>query len=175
MTEQADAAAGAVGAPRPWRGRDRLTASERRIVALASAAPSAVVLLVLVPFAATGRATLAEVITAAAVHGALLGLAAGFVTVDRLQARQCPGCATRSPRGEPTCPTCGYDLVARPRWVCDQRHDVHIDPGLCPCGRRLQPLPPGRGVGREIVVMLKIGAWLLAFLMGMGVLLRVVG
>ncbi|MDX1509838.1 MAG: hypothetical protein R3249_00680 [Nitriliruptorales bacterium] len=175
MTEHVETAVDPVGTPRPWRGRDALASSERRTVAIASAAPSVVVLLVLTPFAIMGRATFAGVIAAAAVHGSLLGLAAGFVTVDRLQARQCPGCATRSARGVPTCPTCGYDLVARPRWVCDQRHDVHIDPGLCPCGRRLRPLPPGRGIGREIVVMLKIGAWLLAFLMGMGVLLRVVG
>lgn len=162
-------------APRPWRGRDALTAAERRTVAIVAIVPFVVVLVALLPFVAADRATFVEVVLAALVYGVLLGLAAAFVAVDRLQARQCPGCATRNAKDVAACLTCGYDLVARPRFQCDRRHELFIDPGLCPCGRRLLALPPARGIGREIVVMLKVGAWLLVFLMGMGILLRAVG
>jgi hypothetical protein len=176
MADEADdpAVAESVG-PRSWRGRDALTSAERRTVGIASAAPFGVVLVALLPFVVTGRATFIEVVLAALVYGALLGLAAAFVAVDRLQARQCPGCATRSGKGVAVCPTCGYDLATRPRFQCDQRHELYIDPGLCTCGRRLLALPPARGIGREIVVMLKVGAWLLVFLVGMGILVRAVG
>lgn len=144
-------------------------------MAVASAAPFGLLLVLLLPFALLGPATVGEAVSAAAVYGVLLGLATGFVAVDRMQARQCPACTTRVAKGADSCPACAYDLENRPRYVCDQRHEVFLDPGLCPCGRRLQPLPPARGIAREIVVMLRIGAWLLAFLIGVGVMLRAVG
>lgn len=155
--------------------RPPLTSRERRRAVLAGLVPIPVVALLLVPFAVWGPATAGDVIGAAIVYGGLLGLAAGFVYVDRVHARQCPRCGVRSPRGIATCPGCAYDLAERPRFACDQRHVVYLEPGLCDCGRRLQPLPTARGVGREITLMLKIGAWLLAFLLGMGFLLQMAG
>ncbi len=161
-------------APPPVPRRAPLTREERRWVALAALVPVPVAMLVLVPFAAWGSATAGDVVGAGIVYGGLLGLAAGFVTVDRLHARQCPRCVTRSGRGDAVCEVCGYDLAERPRFVCEERHAVHLEPGVCACGRRLQRVPVVRGLGRELVLTLKIGAWLLAFLIGLGVLLQLV-
>lgn len=155
--------------------RPPLTAAERRRAVLVGLLPIPVAAVLLAPFAVWGAATTADVIGAALVYGGLLGLAAGFVYVDRVHARQCPRCGVRSPRGTATCPGCAYDLAGRPRFACDERHVVYLEPGLCECGRRLQPLPVARGIGREITLMLKIGAWLLAFLLGMGFLLQLAG
>lgn len=154
--------------------RAPLTSRQRRRAVLAGLAPIGLAALVLAPFAVTGPATLGDVIGAALVYGGLLGLAAGFVYVDRVHARQCPRCT--QPGGQAgRCPTCGYDLETRPRFACEQRHAVYVEDGLCDCGRRLHRLPDVRGVGREITWMLKVGAWLLAFLLGMGLLLQIVG
>lgn len=154
--------------------RAPLTSSERRRAVLVGLAPIPAAVLVLTPFAIWGGASVGEVVGAALVYGGLLGLAAGFVFVDRVHARQCPRCGERAERGTAVCPTCGYDLVARPRFACDERHAVYLEPGLCACGRRLHELPVARGIAREIVLMLKIGAWLLAFLIGVGLLLQMV-
>jgi hypothetical protein len=53
-----------------------------------------------------------EVIGAALVNGGLLGLAEAFVTVDRLQDRQCSRCRTRNPRATEVCPWCGGPIAA---------------------------------------------------------------
>jgi hypothetical protein len=114
-----------------------------------------------------------EVVAATVVYGGLLGLAAAFVTVDRLQARWCPRCHRRGERGEARCAGCDYDLAHRPRFACDERHAIHLDDTeLCACGRRLQLLPSARGVGREVAVSLRFGAWLLVLLIGIGLALR---
>ncbi|MBW3620677.1 MAG: hypothetical protein KY461_10565 [Actinobacteria bacterium] len=162
-------------APAVLHRRPPLTSDERRRALLAGLLPVPVAALLLTPFALWGPATAGDVVGAAIVYGGLLGLAAGFVYVDRVHGRQCPRCGARAVRGSGTCGTCGYDLELRPRYSCDQRHAIYLDPGLCECGRRLQPLPVARGVGREITLMLKIGAWLLAFLLGMGFLLQMAG
>ena len=151
---------------------DRLTGRERRLVLGAAIGPVLLAAVVLVPIALLTGAGAGEVAGAALVYGGLLGLAAAFVAVDRLQARQCPRCHRRNPRRAGRC-DCGYDLRGRPRFACDQRHAVYLDPGRCECGGRLQELPTARGVGPQVVVVLKIGAWLLAFLLGVGVLLNV--
>jgi ribosomal protein L40E len=103
----------------------------------------------------------------------LLGLAAAFVTVDRLQDRQCSRCRTRNPRGTEVCPWCGYDLVARPRYTCGERHAVYLDAGLCDCGLRLKELPTARGVGAQVLLILRVGGALLAFLVVVAVLIQV--
>jgi hypothetical protein len=152
----------------------RLTRTERRTVLLAALAPVVLALLVLLPVGATLGAGFGEVVAATVVYGGLLGLAAAFVTVDRLQARRCPRCRRRNARGEARCAGCDYDLVGRPRFACAERHAIHLDDHvvLCDCGRRLQPLPPVRGIGREVAVALKVGAWLLVLLVGIGLALR---
>jgi hypothetical protein len=150
-----------------------LTREERRTVVLAGVAPVLLALLVLLPIGAATGAGIGEVVAATAVYGGLLGLTAGFVTVDRLQARRCPRCHDRARRGTPRCPACGYDLVERPRYACDERHAIRRDDDeLCACGRRLMRLPSARGVGREVAFMLKLGAWLLALLLGIGLALQ---
>lgn len=159
---------------RPFQ-RDPLTPTERRRALLAGGVPVLLAVVVLAPFAVVGPATVVDVVVAAVVYGGLVGLAAAFLYVDRVHARQCPRCGRRGEQGVARCPGCGYDLQHRPRYACDQRHRLYLDPGLCECGRRLQELPTARGIGREVVVMLKFGAWLLAFLVGMGLLLRYVG
>lgn len=152
--------------------RDRLTRRERWAVAGLAAAPVLVALVVLAVVAAGTEATAGDVVVAALVYGGLLGLAAGFVAVDRLQARQCPRCTTRNLRRATACEDCGYDLVRRPRYACTERHQVYLAPGLCDCGRRVQELDVARGIGREVRFMLRAGLWLLAFLMIVGLLLR---
>lgn len=152
--------------------RTPLTSGERRNAALAAVAPIGLALVLLTPFAILGDATAGDVVGAAIVYGGLLGLATGFLYVDRVHSRQCPRCGDRSPRGTDACPTCSYDLEERPRFACEERHGIRLEAGLCDCGRRLQQLPVARGVGREVAVMLKIGGWLLAFLLGIGFLLQ---
>jgi hypothetical protein len=151
---------------------DRLTGRERRLVAISAGAPILVAAVVLTPVALLTGATAGEVVGAALVYGGLLGLAAAFVAVDRLQARQCPRCHQRNPRSRSRC-DCGYDLGERPRYACEQRHAVYLEEGLCECGRRLQRLPTARGVGPEVLVVLKIGGGLLAFLVTVGLLINV--
>lgn len=154
--------------------RDPLTRRERLRVAAAAAAPVGAVFGVLAPFALTVGHTVGRVAAAALVYGGLLGLALGFVTVDRAHARRCPRCGAAHGRPAGTCPRCGYDLEDRPRFACPQRHAVYADPGLCACGRRLQRLPVARGVGREVAAALLAGGVLLLLLVGAGLLLRLV-
>lgn len=155
------------GRPRP------LTARERRTVVIVVAAPLVVALGALLVVGAPFGAGVGEVLVATVVYGGLTALAAGFVAVDRLQDRQCPACGERAGRTVATCPGCGYDRAGRPRFRCDEGHGPYLDPGVCGCGRRLKPAAPARGVGREVVAMLRIGAWLLAVLVGIGLVLRV--
>ncbi len=149
-----------------------LTGRERRVVVLAALAPVGVAALVLLPVAVLTGASAVDLLGASIVYGGLVGLAAGFVTVDRLQARQCPRCRRRSARRAAVCDGCGYDLELRPRFACDERHAVYLDDGLCDCGLRLKALPTARGVAREVVFMLKLGAWLLAFLFAVALLIQ---
>ena len=151
--------------------RAPLTSRERWIVAAAAVAPVLLAVVVLVPIAIGTDASAGDVLVAAVVYGGLLGLAAGFVAVDRLQARQCPRCTTRNLRRATACEDCGYDLVRRPRYACSERHGIHLGPGLCDCGRRLQELETARGIGREVRFMVRAGLWLLAFLVVVGILL----
>lgn len=153
--------------------RRPLTARQRRRTAAAGLTPIPLMVLVLAPFAILGPADAGDVVSAALVYGGLLGLAAGFVYVDRVQARQCPRCATPNARGAEVCDACGYDLEARPRYACDHRHRIYLEPGQCDCGRRLQLLPVVRGVNREVIATLKFGVWLLVLLIVVFVVLRV--
>jgi hypothetical protein len=152
--------------------RDRLTSRERWLVVAAALAPIALAVVVLVPIAMGTNSTAGDVLVAAVVYGGLLGLASGFVAVDRIQARQCPRCTTRNLRRATACEDCGYDLVRRPRYTCSERHQAHLSPGMCDCGRRLHEVEVARGIGREVRFILRAGAWLLAFLVVVGLLLR---
>lgn len=161
--------------PAPVRRAAPLSTAEKCLAGVLSLAPIALALVILVPIAAVTGADAREVVSAALVYGGLLGLAVGFVAVDRLQARQCPRCRSRPARGLEVCDTCGYDLEYRPRFACAERHHAYLDDdGPCACGRRLQPLPVVRGVGREIVFMVKFGAGLLVFLLAVGLVLQLV-
>lgn len=159
------------GPRRAGRSRTPLTTAERRTVAYAAVAPVAFVALVLTPFATFGPLGPGDVVWSAVVYGGLLALASGFVAVDRLQARRCPRCGHVGRRGAEVCDDCGYDLVVAPRWACEERHALYLDPGVCECGRRLQPMPPARGVAAEVRWTLRFGAWLLAFLVLVGLVL----
>jgi hypothetical protein len=170
------ASPGAAG-PTEARRALPLTGREKGAVALASVAPVVATALLLTPVALLTTITAGDVLGAAVVYGGLLGLAAGFVATDRLQARQCPRCGRRQARGAVACGACGYDLEARPRYACEERHLVHLDrqgDGRCPCGRDLELLPTPRGVGPQIVATLRIGALLLLFLVTIGVVLNLV-
>lgn len=153
------------------RARTPLTPRERRIVAWVSAAPIIVAAVILTPLAMFGSLAWNEVVWGSLVYGGLLALAGGFVTVDRLQSRRCPRCGSVAVSTVTVCPDCAYDQATAPRWACEERHEVYLDPGVCACGRRLEPMPPIRGMAAEVRWSLKIGAWLLAFLMIMGVIL----
>ncbi len=161
-------------APRVVMAPAKLEGDQRRRVAIAAAIPVVALALLLGLAAVLGGGSLGAVVAGTVVYGGLLSLAAGFVAVDREQARQCPACRARNDRRAEQCAGCGYDLATRPRYVCQERHRIHLDPGLCACGRRLQPVGGTGGIGREVVVILKIGGWLLAFLVGMGLLFQYV-
>jgi hypothetical protein len=161
-----------------------LSRHEKGTVAAVAAAPVVVTLAVLGPIALVTALTITDVVGSALVYGGLLGLAAGFVATDRLQARQCPRCRTRQAstsdgrryRPPERCARCGYDLIERPRYACPERHLAFLDDGgdgRCPCGRHLERLPVARGVGPQVIATVKIGGFLLAFLLAMGVILRV--
>lgn len=152
--------------------RDRLTSYEKRVVALAAAAPVVLAAVVLTPVAVMTSSSAGDVVVASLVYGGLLGLASGFVAVDRMHARQCPRCTTRNLRRATACEDCGYDLVRRPRYACSERHEAHVSPGLCDCGRRLQEIDVARGVGPEVRFMLRAGVWLLVFLVAVALLLQ---
>ncbi len=154
--------------------RDRLNSTERWTVAAAALAPVGLAVLVLTPIAVATSSSAGDVVVAALVYGGLLGLASGFVAVDRIQARQCPRCATRNLRRATACEDCGYDLVRRPRYACTERHAIHLTPGMCDCGRRVHELDVARGIGPEVRFMLRAGAWLLVFLLVLGLALRFV-
>lgn len=159
--------------PAPVRRPAALLRRERRIVALAAIAPIGLAAVVLLPVALYLGASAADVVGASLLYGGLVGAAAAFVAVDRFHARQCPRCREHTERGTTRCPACAYDLQERPRYACTEGHQVYLDAGLCACGRRLQPLPTARGVGPQVRFMVKIGVWLLAFLIGVGLLLQV--
>jgi ribosomal protein L40E len=172
---QVTGSAGESGPTRAHRAAP-LTRREKSWVAAAAVAPIVVTGLVLLPVALMTTITAADVVGAAIVYGGLLGLAAGFVATDRLQARQCPRCNQRNPRGAVSCAACGYDLVERPRYACSERHLAYLDTdgdGRCECGRWLERLPSARGVGPQVVATLRIGGYLLAFLLAIGLLLNV--
>lgn len=154
------------------RRRDSLTSRERWVVVGAALVPVVLAALVLTVIAAVTAASAGDVVVASLVYGGLLGLASGFVAVDRMQARQCPRCTSRNLRGATACEDCGYDLQRRPRYACSERHAIHLQPGMCDCGRRLQEQEVARGVGREVRFMLRAGGWLLAFLMLVGLALQ---
>lgn len=168
---------GSAAQPGPSRARRAapLDRRERTTVAVAAVVPIVAIAVLLSPVAFLTSIGFADVLSAAVVYGGLLGLAAGFVATDRLQARQCPRCQVRRPKGGEVCTTCGYDLVERPRYACSERHIAYLDEagdGRCECGRRVERLPTARGVGPQVVATLKIGGFLLAFLLAMGVLLN---
>lgn len=163
--------------PVPARRAAPLTRHEKVLVLAWALGPVVVTAALLAPVAVFTALTATDVVGSAVVYGGLLGLAGGFVATDRLQARQCPRCQARHPR-RPTgvCASCGYDLQARPRYACPERHAAFLDDdgdGRCPCGAWLEPLPDTRGVGPQVVATLKIGAFLLAFLLVMGVVLNI--
>jgi hypothetical protein len=166
-----DPARGAADGPVAVARAAPLSRAERRRTVAWALAPVVVTAVVLTPIGIVRGSSVGEIVAAAVVYGGLLGLAAGFVAVDRFQARQCPRCHARPGPAE-LCAACGYDLVHRPRFACDERHQVYLDPGLCACGRRLQPAAVARGIGREVLFMLKLGGWLLALLLGIGLLLQ---
>lgn len=152
--------------------RAPLESDERRRVGLAMGLPVVAALVVLIPVAFVTGAGPGEVLAATLVYGGLAGLAAAAVVVDRFHGRRCPRCGSRRPGGESVCGRCAYDLAHRPRFACEERHVLALEPGVCDCGRRLQPLPRPRGIGPEIRMLCKIGVWLLVFLLGVGLLLR---
>ena len=155
--------------------RVRLTRHGRRRVLLAALAPGPLVALLLLPFVLRGSGSAADLVGAVVVYGGLLGLTAAVVVFDRLQSRHCPRCGELpDDRGVEICPTCGYDLLERPKHLCEQRHRLYLEPGVCECGRRLQRLPPDRGLGREIRRVLWFGVWLLAVLVAVAIGLQFV-
>lgn len=152
-------------------GRAGLTGRERRTVVVAATAPVAVVAVLLLALVATGGLGVVDLVVGTVVYGGLLGLAAGVVAHERAMAGHCPRCGDTDGAGRRDCESCGYDLVQRPVYLCEVGHERSYEPGLCECGRRLHERPPLPGLGRSIRRTLWVGAWMLAFLVGMGLLL----
>lgn len=152
-----------------------LTAGERRRVLVASAVPVGLVLAVLLALVAAGRLTPADVVVGTVLYGGLLGMTAGVLAHEHAAASHCPRCGEIGQRGSPACVACGYDLARAPVYLCEQRHERAYDPGVCRCGRRLQEREPAQGLGRSVRRTLWVGAWLLALLVGTGLILRLTG
>lgn len=167
MVEQPGAEGGT-----PTDAAPALTAGERRGVALWTVVPVLLVAGALLALVAAGRLGVVDVVVGTVLYGGLLGLTAGVVAHERATAGHCPRCGTDGVRGATTCATCDYDLAHRPVHVCPEGHERRRSPGLCTCGRRLVERRPAPGVGRSVRRTLWAGAWLLVFLVGTGLLLR---
>lgn len=151
-----------------------LTRRERRLVWLAALLPTPVVVLLTLLFTGAGGLGAADVVGAVVVYGGLSGLAAGVVTFERLLAGHCRLCGHPNARRAPTCTTCGYDLQGQPHFACEERHTVHLEPGVCACGLPLLPLPSPQGIGSGVRRMLWFALWLFVVLMGLGLLLPLI-
>lgn len=142
----------------PLTGRERLAAAGLALACVVGSGVMAAILGVI-----TGRG-MVDVVWSAVVYGGLLASAAVVVYVDRAYARQCPRCRARTSRDDARCPSCGYDVVERPRYACSEGHGPHLEGGVCPCGRRLQPVDRPRGVRPQVVASLGLGAAILLLL-----------
>lgn len=152
-----------------------LTPRERRVVAVAAAVPVVVVALVLVALVIGDRLGVVDLVVGVVLYGGLLGLTSGVVAHERAVAGHCPRCGAPDQRGAVVCDACGYDLVRRPVYRCEEGHRPMRAPGVCDCGRRLRERVVGPGFARSIRRTLWAGLWLLALLVGTAVLLRVAG
>lgn len=72
---------------------------------------------------------------------ALFAPTAAFLGLEVTRYRRCPRCGWQQTRRAAACPDCGYDVAKRPVWACDAGHRA-LAPGVCDCGRRLQPVTP---------------------------------
>lgn len=161
--------------PTPVRRAAPLSRLERRRVAVVAGAPVVGTFLFLLPVALTTTVTFADVAGAAVVLGGLVGLVAAAVAVDRAQARRCPRCQAPRDGDADRCSRCGYDLDARPRYACRERHLTYLDTdgdGRCRCGQPLEPLPTARGVRAQVVAVARITGLLVGFLSLAGVVLN---
>lgn len=153
----------------PLSRRERLTAAWLGLACIVGCGAVAAVI-----GALTGRG-MADVTWSAFVYGGLLASAAVVVYVDRAYARQCPRCRSRTSRRDAGCPSCGYDVRSRPRFACSAGHGPYLEPGVCPCGRRLRPLERTRGVRPQVVATIGLGAGLLVFLVAVWGVLALLG
>ena len=103
------------------------------------------------------------------VFAGLFGGTAAFLGHEVADFRRCPRCRHQQTARPVTCPECGYDVRARPRYLCSAGHAA-LDDGVCDCGRRLNPYVPPDVAGR-VVRMLWVGAALLVALVVTGLLL----
>ena len=95
---------------------------------------------------------------------------AAFLGAEVGRYKKCPRCGEQQTTGRVTdCAKCGYDVKARPRFVCTEGH-ASYDAGLCPCGRRLAPwVPPD--VGKHVKRSIYIGAAILVAMIITGAVL----
>lgn len=157
------------------RSNPRLTASQRwTAVGLAVACVLGAGVVAALMGLVTGGGT-GEIAWSAVVYGGLLAAAAVVLYVDHVHALRCPRCGERFERGTRQCPACAYDVETRPRYACSERHDTYLEPGLCGCGRRLQPIPPPRGVRSQVVATVLLGVGILVFLVAVWGVLALVG
>lgn len=104
------------------------------------------------------RHDLGETTVSFVLFAGLFGGTAAFLGAEVARFRKCPRCGEQQTDRVRDCPNCGYDVKARPRFVCTEGH-ASYDPGLCACGRRLQPWTPpdvSRHVKRSIYIGLAI-------------------
>lgn len=97
-----------------------------------------------------------------AIFAGLFGGTAAFLGHEVAAWRRCPRCGRQQERRPGSCPSCGYDVRTRPRFVCEAGHSAY-EGGLCDCGRRLQPWRPP-DVGGQVRRMVLFGVALLAVL-----------
>jgi ribosomal protein L37E len=115
------------------------------------------------------RYDLASTTVSFVLFAALFGGTAAFLGHEVADFRRCPRCGTQQESRPTTCADCGYDVAARPRFVCEAGH-ASYEPGLCDCGRRLVPyVPPD--IGGRVRRMVGFGVALLVALVVTGLLL----
>ncbi len=121
--------------------------------------------------AATQHLDLASTTVSFGMFAVLFGGSAAFLAHEVARYRRCPRCGRQQEGKAGPCPTCEYDVAARPRFVCPEGHSAAFEPGLCECGRRRQPWQPPDVAG-HVRRSLWWGGALLFALVATGLLVR---
>lgn len=141
----------------------------KRLASRWAAAATAATAAVTFGAAAALHHDMAQTTVSFVIFAALFGGTAAFLGTEVAHARKCPRCDEQQRSRPGDCPSCGYDVAARPRFVCSEGHGA-LEPGLCDCGRRrAQWVPPD--IGGHVLRSVYWGGAILVALIVTGVVL----